>query len=156
MNALVDKMIIDELLLASKAGVKIHLIVRGICCMQVGIPGISDNITVESIVGTYLEHNRIYYFYNDGNPEYFMGSADWMPRNLDKRVEIITPVEDEDIKKKLKHILDVYMADNEKAYYMQPDGSYKKLNTTGKELVNSQMTFCKEALEAIKAVQQNN
>ena len=156
MNALVDKMIIDQLLLASKAGVKIHLIVRGICCMQVGIPGISDNITVESIVGTYLEHNRIYYFYNDGNPEYFMGSADWMPRNLDKRVEIITPVEDEDIKKRLQHILDVYMADNEKAYYMQPDGSYKKLNTTGKELVNSQMTFCKEAIEAIKAVQQNN
>jgi len=152
MNALVDKMIIDQLLLASKAGVKIHLIVRGICCMQVGIPGISDNIKVESIVGTFLEHNRIYYFYNDGNPEYFMGSADWMPRNLDKRVEIITPVEDEDIKKRLQHILDIYMADNEKAYYMQPDGSYKKLNTTGKELINSQMTFCKEAIEAIKAI----
>ena len=156
MNALVDKMIIDQLLLASEAGVKIHLIVRGICCMQVGIPGISDNIKVESIVGEYLEHNRIYYFYNDGNPEYYIGSADWMPRNLDKRVEIITPVEDEDIKKKLQHILELYMADNEKAYYMQPDGSYKKLNTTGKKIVNSQMTFCKEALEAIQAVQKNN
>ena len=151
MNALVDKMIIDRLLYASKAGVKIHLIVRGICCVQVGIPGISENIKVESIVGTYLEHNRIYYFYNDGNEEYYIGSADWMPRNLDKRVEIISPVEDEDIKKKLKHIVDVYIADNKKAYYMQPDGSYKKLNTTGKELVNSQMQFCQEAIDAAEA-----
>lgn len=150
MNALVDKMLIDKLLFASKNGVKIHLIIRGICCLKVGIPGISDNIKVESIVGTFLEHNRIYYFYNDGDEEYYIGSADWMPRNLDKRVEIITPVEDEDIKKKLKHILDVYMADNRKAYYMQPDGSYKKLNTSGKELVNSQMQFCQEAIDAVK------
>ena len=156
MNALVDKMLIDQLLLASKAGVKIHLIIRGICCLQVGIPGISDNIKVESIIGTFLEHNRIYYFYNDGNEEYYIGSADWMPRNLDKRVEIITPVEDEDIKKRLKHILEVYMADNRKAYYMQPDGSYKKLNTSGKELVNSQMQFCKEAIDAAKAAYQEN
>ena len=156
MNALVDKMLIDKLLYASSAGVKIHLIIRGICCLQVGIPGISDNIKVESIVGTFLEHNRIYYFYNDGNEEYYIGSADWMPRNLDKRVEIITPVEDEDIKKKLKHILDVYMADNRKAYYMQPDGSYKKLNTSGKKLVNSQMQFCQEAIDAIQALKKDN
>ena len=156
MNALVDKMLIDKLLFASKNGVKIHLIIRGICCLQVGIPGISDNIKVESIVGTFLEHNRIYYFYNDGEEEYYIGSADWMPRNLDKRVEIITPVEDEDIKKKLKHILDVYMADNRKAYYMQPDGSYKKLNTSGKELVNSQMQFCQEAIDAAKNLKKDN
>ena len=156
MNALVDKMLIDKLLFASKNGVKIHLIIRGICCLQVGIPGISDNIKVESIVGTFLEHNRIYYFYNDGDEEYYIGSADWMPRNLDKRVEIITPVEDEDIKKKLKHILDVYMADNRKAYYMQPDGSYKKPNTSGKELVNSQMQFCQEAIDAAKDLKKDN
>ena len=156
MNALVDDMIINRLLLASKAGVKIHLIVRGICCVQVGIPGISDNIKVESIVGTYLEHNRIYYFYNDGNEEYFIGSADWMPRNLDKRVEIIAPVADEDIKKKLRHILDVYISDNRKAYYMQPDGSYKKLNTTGQKIIDSQMQFCQEAIEAAKAAQQSS
>ena len=156
MNALVDKMLIDKLLYASKSGVKIHLIIRGICCLQVGIPGISDNIKVESIVGTFLEHNRIYYFYNDGNEEYYIGSADWMPRNLDKRVEIITPVEDEDIKKKLQHILDVYMADNRKAYYMQPDGSYKKLNTSGKELVNSQMQFCQEAIDAAQIMKKEN
>lgn len=79
-----------------------------------------------------------------------------MPRNLDKRVEIITPVEDEDIKKRLKHVLDVYVADNRKAYYMQPDGSYKKLNTTGKKLVNSQMIFCQEAIDAAKAIQKEN
>ena len=156
MNALVDDMIINRLLLASKAGVKIHLIVRGICCVQVGIPGISDNIKVESIVGTYLEHNRIYYFYNDGNEEYFIGSADWMPRNLDKRVEIIAPVADEDIKKKLRHILDVYISDNRKAYYMQPDGSYKKLNTTGQKIIDSQMQFCQEAIEEAKAAQQSS
>ena len=150
MNALVDKMLIDRLLFASNAGVKIHLIIRGICCLQVGIPGISDNIKVQSIVGTYLEHNRIYYFYNDGYEEYYIGSADWMPRNLDKRVEIITPVEDEDIRQKLKHILEVYMADNRKAYYMQPDGSYKKLNTSGKKLVDSQMQFCQEAIDDVK------
>ncbi len=156
MNALVDKMIIDRLLCASKAGVKIHLIVRGICCVQVGIPGISDNIKVESIVGTFLEHNRIYYFYNDGNEEYYIGSADWMPRNLDKRVEIIAPVADEDIKKKLRHILDVYISDNKKAYYMQPDGSYKKLNTTGQKIIDSQMQFCQEAISAAKAAQNSN
>ena len=156
MNALVDKMIIDRLLFASEAGVKIHLIVRGICCLQTGIKGISDNIKVESIVGTFLEHNRIYYFYNDGHEEYYIGSADWMPRNLDKRVEIITPVEDEDIKKRLKHILDVYIADNKKAYYMQPDGSYKKLNSSGKELVNSQMQFCQEAIDAMKEPKKEN
>ena len=150
MNALVDKMMIDALLKASQDGVKIHLIVRGICCLKVGVPGISENIKVESIVGTFLEHNRLYYFYNDGNEEYYMGSADWMPRNLDKRVEIIIPIEDEEIKEKVRHVLEVYIADNEKAYYMQPNGTYKKLNTKGQKLVNSQMQFCEEAIEAAK------
>jgi len=152
MNALVDKMMIDALLKASQDGVKIHLIVRGICCLKVGVPGISENIKVESIVGTFLEHNRLYYFYNDGNEEYYMGSADWMPRNLDKRVEIIIPIEDEEIKEKVRHVLEVYIADNEKAYYMQPNGTYKKLNTKGQKLVNSQMQFCEEAIEAAKKI----
>ena len=143
-----DKMIIDKLLIASKAGVKIHLIIRGLCGLQTGIPGISDNIKVESIIGQLLEHNRIFYFYNDGNEEYYIGSADWMPRNLDKRVELTTPVEDEDIKKKLKHILEVYMNDNKNAYYMQPDGSYKKLNTSGKTIISSHTQFYQEAIEA--------
>ena len=152
MNALVDKMMIDALLKASQDGVKIHLIVRGICCLKVGVPGISENIKVESIVGTFLEHNRLYYFYNDGNEEYYMGSADWMPRNLDKRVEIIIPIEDEEIKEKVRHVLEVYIADNEKAYYMQSNGTYKKLNTKGQKLVNSQMQFCEEAIEAAKKI----
>ena len=152
MNALVDKMMIDALLKASKDGVKIHLIIRGICCLKVGVPGISENIKVESIVGTFLEHNRLYYFHNDGNEEFYMGSADWMPRNLDKRVEIIIPIEDKEIKERVRHILDVYIADNEKAYYMQSNGTYKKLNTSGQKLVNSQMQFCKEAIEAAKNI----
>ena len=152
MNALVDKMMIDALLKASKDGVKIHLIIRGICCLKVGVPGISENIKVESIVGTFLEHNRLYYFHNDGNEEFYMGSADWMPRNLDKRVEIIIPIEDKEIKERVRHILDIYIADNEKAYYMQSNGTYKKLNTSGQKLVNSQMQFCKEAIEAAKNI----
>ena len=150
MNSLMDKMIIDKLLFASKIGVKIHLIVRGLCGLKTGVPGISDNIKVESIIGQLLEHNRIFYFYNNGNEEYYIGSADWMPRNLDKRLELTTPIEDEDIKKKIKHILEVYMADNKNAYYMQSDGSYKKLNTSGKELISSHLQFYQEAIEAVK------
>ena len=153
MNSLMDKMIIDKLLLASKEGVKIHLIVRGLCCLQSGIPGISENIKVESIIGQLLEHNRIFYFYNDGNEEYYISSADWMKRNLDQRVELTVPIEDEDIKKKLKHILEVYMADNKNSYYMQPDGSYKKLNTSGKKLVSSHFQFCQEANEAAQGIE---
>ena len=150
MNSLMDKMIIDKLLSASKIGVKIHLIVRGLCGLKTGVPGISDNIKVVSIIGQLLEHNRIFYFYNNGNEEYYIGSADWMPRNLEKRLELTTPIEDEDIKKKIKHILEVYMSDNKNAYYMQPDGSYKKLNTSGKELISSHLQFYQEAIEALK------
>ena len=107
MNSLCDEGIISALYEASAAGVKIQLIVRGICCLKVGIPGVSDNIEVRSIVGNFLEHSRIFYFYNDGNEEIYMGSADWMPRNLDRRVEILFPVLDEKIQKRVKHILDV-------------------------------------------------
>ena len=145
-----DKTIIDKLLLASKSGVKVHLIVRGLCCIQAGIPGISDNIKVESIIGELLEHNRIFYFYNNGNEEFFIGSADWMKRNLEQRLELAIPIEDEDIKKRVKHILDIYMSDNTNAYFMQSDGSYKKLNISGKKLISSHQQFCKEAKEALK------
>ena len=96
MNSLCDPGIIESLYEASAAGVKIQLIVRGICCLKVGIPGVSENIEVRSIVGNFLEHSRIFYFFNDGEEELYMGSADWMPRNLDRRVEIIFPVENED------------------------------------------------------------
>ena len=145
MNSLCDKDIIAALYEASAAGVQIDLIVRGICCLKVGIPGISENIRVRSIVGNFLEHSRIFYFQNDGQPELFMGSADWMPRNLDRRVEILFPVEDEEIQKNVYHILEVELADNTKAHILKKDGVYEKIDRRGKTLVNSQDQFCKEA-----------
>ncbi|MBO5373311.1 MAG: RNA degradosome polyphosphate kinase [Lachnospiraceae bacterium] len=145
MNSLCDKEIITALYEASAAGVQIDLVVRGICCLRVGIPGISENIRVRSIVGNFLEHSRIFYFYNGGQPEIFMGSADWMPRNLDRRVEILFPVEDEEIKKKVYHILEVELADNMKAHLLNKNGEYEKIDKRGKVLVNSQEQFCKEA-----------
>ncbi len=146
MNSLCDKEIIEKLYEASNAGVKIHLIVRGICCLRAGIPGVSENIQVTSIVGTYLEHARIFYFYNSGAEDIYMGSADWMPRNLDRRVEIIFPVEDEILKSKVKHILDVQLADDLKAYEMTVEGKYVKVKPQrGKKPIGAQDTFCKEA-----------
>ena len=149
MNSLCDPGIIEALYEASAAGVKIDLIVRGICCLKVGIPGVSENITVRSIVGNFLEHSRIFYFWNDGNTEVYMGSADWMPRNLDRRVEIIFPVLEEELKEKALHILEVELADNVKARVMQADGTYEKLDKRGKVLVNSQEQFCQEAQDAV-------
>lgn len=145
MNSLCDQKIIAALYEASAAGVKIDLIVRGICCLKVGIPGVSENITVRSIVGNFLEHSRIYYFLNDGWEEVYMASADWMPRNLDRRVEILFPVEDERLKEEVIHVLEVELADNRKAHIMQPDGSYVKPDRRGKEMVNSQDYFCEQA-----------
>lgn len=145
MNSLCDQKVIAALYEASAAGVKIDLIVRGICCLKVGIPKISENITVRSIVGNFLEHSRIYYFYNDGWEEVFMASADWMPRNLDRRVELLFPVEDEDLKEEVINVLEVEMNDNVKAHLMQPDGSYVKPDRRGKEAVNSQDYFCEQA-----------
>ena len=157
MNSLCDRDIIAALYSASAAGVKIDLIIRGICCLKVGIPGVSENITVRSIVGNFLEHARIFYFYSGGNEEVFMGSADWMPRNLEKRVEIVFPVEDEQIKKEVMHILDIQMKDNVKASILQADGTYTKPDKRGKTLVNSQEYFCKEATErAEKPKEQEN
>ena len=145
MNSLCDRDIIAALYAASAAGVKIDLIIRGICCLKVGIPGVSENITVRSIVGNFLEHSRIFYFYSDGKEQLFMGSADWMPRNLDKRVEIVFPVEDPRLKEEVKHILHIQLADNVKAHILQPDGTYEKIDKRGKPLVNSQEYFCEEA-----------
>ena len=150
MNSLCDREIIASLYEASNAGVKIQLIVRGICCLRAGIPGLSENITVCSIVGNFLEHSRIFYFENDGEPQIFMGSADWMPRNLDRRVEILFPVEDEKLKARICHILEVQLADNVKAQYLRPDGTYAKRNRRGKEPVCAQDTFCAEAVQAAK------
>lgn len=128
MNSLVDARLIRRLYEASMAGVKIDLLIRGICCLRPGLPGISDNIRVTSVVGRFLEHSRIYYFENGGNPEIYMGSADLMPRNLDRRVETIFPVEDEAIKARIyNEILSIEMIDNIKARELQADGSYERM-----------------------------
>lgn len=165
MNSLCDAGIINALYEASAAGVQIELIVRGICCLKQGVPGMSETIQVRSIVGTFLEHSRIFYFENDGSPEIYMGSADWMPRNLDKRVEILFPVEDPDLKKEIVHILHTQLADNTKAHLLQPDGlidsekdglvkvyggCYKKADRRGHVAICSQMQFCKEAKKNAK------
>lgn len=152
MNSLCDKEIIANLYEASCAGVKIHLIIRGICCLKAGVPGLSENITVCSIVGQFLEHSRIFLFENDGDPKLYMGSADWMPRNLDRRVEILFPVEDEELKKRLFHILEVQMEDNVKAQYLQPDGTYAKRDRRGRQPVCAQEQFAAEAVQAAKAL----
>ena len=145
MNSLCDPKVMEALYDASAAGVKIDLIVRGICCIKAGVPGLSENISVRSIVGNFLEHSRIFYFYNDGFEDIYMGSADWMPRNLDKRVEITFPVEDPDLKKRIKDILKIQLADTLKAHIMQPDGSYEKQDLRGKVKLDSQMYFAEEA-----------
>ena len=145
MNSLSDKDIICALYAASCAGVKIDLIVRGICCLKVGIKGVSENITVRSIVGTFLEHARIFDFRIDNDEEIFLGSADWMNRNLEKRVEIVFPVADEDIIKSIKHYLDVELEDNVKASILLPDNSYEKIKRAGNAKKNSQAIFIKEA-----------
>ena len=150
MNSLCDPVIIRALYEASNAGVKIELIVRGICCLKTGIPGLSENITVRSIVGNFLEHARIFYFYNDGFEDVYMGSADWMPRNLDKRVEITFPVEDEDLKKRVIEILEIQLSDTLKAYILQPDGSYAKQDLRGREKLEAQNYFCKQAMGSFK------
>lgn len=163
MNSVCDKDIIELMYKASKAGVKIELIVRGICCLIPQLEGVSENITVRSIVGTFLEHSRIFYFENGGNPEIYMASADWMSRNLDRRVEIMFPVEDAKLKKEVKHILDVQLEDNVKAQLMQPDGSYVRVSELLKRengahsdkdymRIEAQMVFCKEAQQKAKAV----
>ena len=149
-NSLCDRDIIAALYEASCAGVKIDLIVRGICCLKAGIPGLSENIAVRSIVGNFLEHIRIFYFENDEAPEVYMGSADWMPRNLDRRVEIVFPVLDEGLKEKAVHILRVQLDDNVKAHVLQPDGSYAKIDRRGKVLLCAQERFCQEAVEAVR------
>lgn len=124
MNSLVDAKIITALYQASQAGVKIDLVVRGICCLRPGLPGVSENIHVVSIIGRFLEHSRIFYFHNNGAEEVYIGSADWMPRNLDRRVEAVAPVEDPDLAKDLQEILGILLADNRHAWDLRPDGTY--------------------------------
>jgi polyphosphate kinase len=150
MNSLVDRELIAALYGASAAGVKIKLIVRGICCLRPGIKGISENITVISIVGRFLEHSRVNYFYNDGREDIFLSSADWMPRNLDARVELLFPVEDSDSKQKIIDVLDIELADTLKARVLEQSGKYMKIDRRGKKSLDSQMHFIKLAVNEAK------
>jgi polyphosphate kinase len=145
-NHLVDQDMIQLLYLASQAGVKIDLLVRGTCCLRPGLKGISDNIRVTSIVGRFLEHSRIYYFHNGGKEEIYLGSADLMPRNLDRRVEALFPIQDEVMIHRIHNdILKVYNIDNTKARRMRPDGSYERIKPVTKETpLNSQAWFIKQ------------
>ena len=147
MNSLCDRETIDMLYEAGQAGVKIDLIIRGICCLRAQVEGLSENINVRSIVGNFLEHSRVFYFHNDGKEEVYMGSADWMPRNLDKRVEILFPVEDTELKKQVIHILDVQLRDTLKAHVMNSEGVYEKVDKRGKEPLEAQRYFCNEAIK---------
>lgn len=153
MNALVDARLIRRLYEASMAGVRIDLLVRGICCLRPGLKGISENIRVTSVVGRFLEHTRIYYFANGGQPEIYMGSADLMPRNLDRRVETVFPVEDEALKTRLfDEILRISIMDNVKARELQPDGTYKRLRPAkGEPAIDSQAWFLERARASYSA-----
>jgi polyphosphate kinase len=126
MNSLVDPDLIDSLYRASAAGVSIDLIVRGICCLRPGVPGLSENIRVRSIIGRYLEHSRIYQFGHgaDGASISYIGSADLMPRNLDRRVEALVPIEDESLQRRLQQIIDVQLADDQLAWSLEPDSTW--------------------------------
>ena len=130
MNALIDPLVIQALYRASQAGVKIDLIVRGMCALRPGVPGVSDNIQVRSIVGRFLEHARVYYFENGGDPKVYLSSADWMERNFFSRVETAFPIEDKLITRRvISESFDLYNADNCQAWVMQSDGRYKRLRS---------------------------
>lgn len=148
LNALVDDKIIRALYRASQKGVKIKLLVRGVCCLRPGVPGVSDNIEVRSIVGRFLEHSRIMYFKNSGDEEIYLSSADWMPRNLYRRVEVMFPVPEPSAKTQIKHFLNVYWSDTVKARILLPDGRYEKLSSRNKakdkQLFSSQQHFLNE------------
>ncbi len=140
MNALIDTTIIKALYRASIAGVKIELVVRGVCSLRPGVPGVSENITVRSILDRFLEHSRIFWFRNGGEDAVFISSADWMTRNMDRRIEIAFPVYDSKVKKRMREILKTYLADTVKARVLEPDGSYRRCDP-GTAPVRSQQSF---------------
>ena len=142
LNRLADEQIIDTLYEASRAGVEIDLVVRGICMLRPGVPGLSENIRVRSIVGRFLEHSRVMYFANDGQEEIYIGSSDWMHRNLSRRVEVLSPIEDPKLRAYLKdEVLQSYLRDNVNAHELTPDGSYKRVSPASESLFDSQIYF---------------
>jgi polyphosphate kinase len=141
MNALVDPELIEALYKASQSGVEIDLIIRGICCLRPGVGGVSDRIRVISIVGRFLEHSRVFYFANGGDEEYYFGSADWMPRNFDRRVEAVTPVEDATLHPRLGSLLETCLSDNRQAWDLHSDGTYVQRQPDGDEERSAQAIF---------------
>ncbi len=157
-NSLIDPEIIEALYSASQAGVKICLIVRGICGLKAGVKGLSENIEVRSLVGRFLEHSRIFYYYNDGREDIFLSSADWMPRNLDRRIEILFPIEDELCRERILEVLIYQMLDTDRARIMQGDGSYIRFRdqTPAEQRVDSQIALMQSALRASEETRQNS
>jgi len=145
-NNLVDQEIIDALYAASQGGAQVDLLVRSMCSLRPGVPGLSERIRVRSIVGQFLEHSRIFSFGNGGRPEYYLGSSDLMPRNLDRRVEAVVPVTDAKLRQRLQQILDVSLADDVLAWELGPDAAWQKVPTV--RGLNSQNRFKELALES--------
>jgi polyphosphate kinase len=150
MNSLLDKDVIAKLYEASRKGVEINLIIRGICVLIPGVQNISENITVRSVVGRLLEHSRVLYFANGGDEKVFLSSADWMPRNLNQRVELLFPVDDPAHVQRIKEILELQLRDNQKAHNMRSDGNYRKADKRGKS-INSQLELMHLAQSAVKS-----
>lgn len=147
-NSLVDPEIVEALYKASQAGVKIFLIVRGICVLRPGVKGLSENIHVRSLVGRYLEHSRIFYYYNDGSEDLFMASADWMPRNMDRRIELQFPIEDKNVRNRIFRVLHLQLIDTDRARVMAPDGTYRRVDRRKVEQLDSQIQLSLEAAHA--------
>ena len=141
MNSLHEPNVVNALYDASQAGVKVDLIVRGICSLRPGVLGLSDNISVRSILGRFLEHSRVYYFLNDGDEEFYCASADWMERNLLRRNETCFPVRQKTLQEQIKRDLELYLADNSNAWLLHGDGSYERLSPGDREPVSAQDTF---------------
>jgi polyphosphate kinase len=149
MNSLVDREIVEKLYEASASGVKIDLIIRGICVLLPGIEGVSENITVRSIIGRFLEHSRLFYFANGGEEKVFLSSADWMPRNLDARVELFFPIDDERHIERIKTVLGILLNDTERAHLLRKDGTYRKIGKRSKvEKLDSQVEMYRLAKQA--------
>src|SRR5690606_26914555 len=151
MNALIEPEIIQALYQASMAGVKVDLIVRGICALRPGVRGISNNIRVRSIVGRFLEHSRVYYFHNDGQPDLYCASADWMERNFFRRIEVCFPVEDKGHRERILQDLEIYLADNVQAWELQADGTYTRLSPGDGPALNAQQTLLERYAELASA-----
>ena len=144
-NNLVEAKSIEALYAASQAGVRIDLIVRGICCLRPGLAGISENIRVRSVIGRFLEHSRVYYFENDGEPELYCASADWMPRNFFRRVEVAFPITEPDLRQRIINELELYLEDNTQAWALDAEGNYALAAPDGQRPVSVQKTLMEQA-----------